>query len=142
MDLCYYITLGADIGGRDAAKVVEPYLNELVELLDRFCNKRYSSQLDEFAPFLRVDGDVCSWNFEGCEKLRLSKKHRYITVDIGMPRSKWEGIGEKEIKEYLINNLKEALELIVNRLKKERYPVNDNVLWVDFGKVKEEFLLK
>jgi hypothetical protein len=105
------------------------------------CNKHYCIEVDEFAPILRVDGDLWNFEFEGCEKLRLSKKNRYITIDVGMPRSKWEGIDGKEIRQYLISNLRNALELMINRFKKEKYTVKDMELWVDFSKVEEKFLL-
>ncbi|MFD1030793.1 hypothetical protein ACFQ1X_05050 [Metaplanococcus flavidus] len=75
--------------------------------------------MDEFDLALRVDGDLWYFNFEGCEKLRLSKKYRYITIDIGMPRSKWEGVTPIEIRKFLIDHAREALELMINRLKKE-----------------------
>ncbi|MET3317555.1 UNVERIFIED_ORG: hypothetical protein ABIC97_000640 [Peribacillus simplex] len=34
------------------------------------------------------NGDLGYWEFEVCEKLSLSKKYRYITIDVGMPRSR------------------------------------------------------
>ncbi|MFC6039536.1 hypothetical protein ACFPYN_08875 [Paenisporosarcina macmurdoensis] len=136
----HYITFGADIGDVNAGKVVGPHLFELRKLIYRFCDKIYCEEIDEIAPILRVDGDLAYWEFEGCEKLRLSKKYRYITIDVGMPRSKWEGLNGIEIKNYLIDNLKEALELMVKRLKKEKYKVNENELWTDFAKVEGEFL--
>ena len=58
-----------------------------------------------------------------------------------MPRSRWEGINAKDIRIYLIDNLKEALELMIKRLKKEKYKVNENGLWTDFAKVERDFLL-
>jgi len=137
----HYITFGADIGDANAGKVVSPHLLELRNLIYRFCDKIYCEEIDEIAPILRVDGDLAYWGFEGCEKLRLSKKHRYITIDIGMPRSRWEGNNAKDIRSYLIDNLKEALELMVNRIKKEKFKVHDNDLWTDFAKVEGEFLL-
>ncbi|MFZ0577994.1 MAG: hypothetical protein WAM41_10870 [Psychrobacillus psychrotolerans] len=93
------------------------------------------------APILRVDGELWYWEFEGCEKLRLSKKYRYITIDVGMLRSRWEGNNAKDIRNYLIDNLKKALELMVKRLDKEKYKVKENELWNDFAKVEGEFLL-
>lgn len=137
----HYITFGADIGDASAGKAVSPHLFELRKLIYRFCDKIYCEEIDEIAPILRVDGDLAYWEFEGCEKLRLSKKHRYITIDIGMPRSRWEGNNAKDIRNYLFDNLKEALELMVKRLKKEKFKVDDNELWTDFAKVEGEFLL-
>lgn len=59
-----------------------------------------------------------------------------------MPRSRWEGVDSIDIKKYLINQLKDAVDLMLIRLKKEKYIVNDQELWADFRKVEEEFLLK
>ncbi|ALC85157.1 hypothetical protein AM499_04505 [Bacillus sp. FJAT-22090] len=135
-----YITFGAQIGDPKADKAVGPHLIELRKLLYKFCNKIYCKEIDEIAPILRVDGDLAYWEFEGCEKLRLSKKYRYITIDVGMPRSRWEGISAKDIRNYLIDNLKKALELMVKRLEKEKYNVKEDELWNDFAKVEGEFL--
>jgi hypothetical protein len=136
-----YIIFGADIGGAKAAKEVSPHLQQLKQLLYKYCDNIYCKEVDEFAPILRVDGDIAYWNTEGCEKLRLSKRYGYVTIDVYMPRARWEGTDVIDIRKYLINNLKDALKLMVNRLKKEKYIVNDNKLWADFIKVEEEFLL-
>ncbi len=68
-----------------------------------------------------------------------TKKYRYITIDVGMPRSRWEGINAIDIRKYLLNHLKDALELMVKRLKKEKYDVNDTKLWTDLKKVEGDF---
>ncbi|MBA9025750.1 hypothetical protein [Peribacillus huizhouensis] len=137
-----YITFGADIGGPNAGKVISPHLQELRNLLYKYCDNIYCVEMDSIDPVLRVDGEISYWEFEGCEKLRLSKKNRYITIDVGMPRSRWEGVDPVDIRKYLINQLRIALELMLKRLKKEKYTVNDTELWADFSKVEEEFLLK
>ncbi|MFL0366198.1 hypothetical protein ACH0BF_24715 [Pseudobacillus sp. 179-B 2D1 NHS] len=135
-----YITFSSQMGDENAARAVQPHLIELRTLLRKYCNNTYCKEVDEFAPVLRVDGDGWYWEFEGCEKLRLSKKYRYITIDIGMPRSKWENVEPKGIKSYLFIHLKNALDLMTRRLKKEKYIVNEGDLWSDFKKVEEEFL--
>ncbi|MFF5397244.1 hypothetical protein ACFY5J_12585 [Peribacillus butanolivorans] len=97
--------------------------------------------MDEIAPTIFVGGDLWYWKFEGFQRLRLSKKHRYIEIHIGMPRERWEIVNIIEIKKYLISHLKTALELMIKRLKKEKYEVNEIDLWSDFAKVEEEFLI-
>ncbi|WP_026695354.1 hypothetical protein [Peribacillus kribbensis] len=137
-----YITFGAQIGGAKADKVVSPHLQELKQLLYKHCDNIYCKEVKGFAPILRVDGDIDYWDTEGCERLRLSKRYGYVTIDVYMPRSRWEGIEVIDIRKYLICNLKDALQLMINRLKKEKYVVNDKELWADFSKVEEAFLLK
>lgn len=116
-----YITFGAQIGDMEADDAVSPHLIALRRLLRKYCNHKYAPELDEFAPIGRIDGEGWYWNFEGCEKLRLSKKYRYITVDIGMPRHRWQGVSPIEIRRYLLENLKQALHLFVGKLRKEKY---------------------
>ncbi|MDA8235188.1 MAG: hypothetical protein M0Z31_10385 [Clostridia bacterium] len=135
-----FITFGSQMGDTKAAEVVQPHLIELRRILKTYANVPYSSEIDEFAPIARVDGDIWHWNFEGCRKLRLNRKERYITVDIGMPRNRWEGASAKEIRCYLAENLKQALELFVKRLKKEKISVNEERLFQDYAKVEDEYL--
>ena len=135
-----YITFGADVGGVEADEAVSPHLMKLRKLLELYCNYRYAPELDEFAPIARIDGDIGYWEFEGTEKLRLSKKYRYITIDIGMPKHRWQGVPPIEIRKYLLENLKQALKLMVQKLKKEKYEVDDVRLFKDFEKVEKEYL--
>jgi hypothetical protein len=102
----------------------------------------FGVEIDSIDPVLRVDGEISYWEFEGCEKLRLCKKNRYITIDVGMPRSRWEGINPVDIRKYLIYQLRNALELMLKRFKKEKYTVNDTELRAYFSKVEEEFFIK
>lgn len=135
-----YITFGAQLGDVESSDAVSPHLIELTRLLRKYCNYKYAPELDEFAPIGRIDGDIWYWNFEGTQKLRLSRKHRYITVDIGMPKSRWQGVSPIEIRKYLLENLKQALKLFVQRLRKEKYEVDDVRLFRDFENVEKEYL--
>ena len=135
-----YITFGAQMGDVRADATVASHLISLRKLLDKYCKGPYSPEVDEFAPIARVDGDLWYWEFEGCQKLRWSRKCRYITVDIGVPRSRWENVSPHEMRLYLINNLKHALTLMVSKLKKEKASVNDALLFEDVARVEEEYL--
>lgn len=135
-----YITFGAQLGDRKSNKAVGHFITQISLLLSKHCNTRYCDQVDELAPALFVDGDIYYWEFEGLQRLRLSKKYRYVEVHISMPRSRWEGVEAKDIKIYLIGQLKNALMKMVERLYKEEYSVKEKELWADFRKVEEEFL--
>ncbi|MES9684871.1 hypothetical protein ABWK22_18625 [Gottfriedia acidiceleris] len=135
-----YFTFGAEMGDPYAADAVSPILIQLRKLLIQHCNKVYCKEIDEIAPILRVDGKYSEFNFEGFERLRLSKKFRYITIDVGMPQARWESKIDFEIREYLIVNLKSALEAMIKRLKKEKYEVQETLLWEDISEVEKQFL--
>lgn len=115
-----YITFGAQLGDPKADKAVGRFITQISILLNKHCNKVYCNEVDEIAPAIFVDGDIWYWEFEGLQRLRLSKKHRYIEIHIGMPRSRWEGVDPVDIRKYLINQLRNALELMLKRLKKEK----------------------
>lgn len=135
-----YVTFGAQMGDTTSDVVVSPQIMELRRLLDKYCDYPYAEGIDEFAPILRVDGDIWYWEFEGLEKLRLMRQRRYITVDIGMPKSRWQNVSAISIREYLIKNMKLAFEAFVKKLQKEHIQVNDKKLFEDFSKVQEEYL--
>lgn len=135
-----YITIFGQMGDKNAYKAVGSHFVELTKLLDQYCDKPYCKDVDQFLVAFRVDGDIWYFEFEGFEKLRLSKKNRYISIDVFIPRDKWENIEEKIIKTYVITNLRKALELSINRLKKEKYTVDEEKLWNDFKHVETKFL--
>jgi hypothetical protein len=135
-----YITFGAQMGDSYVDVIVGSHLMALRKLLEKYCNVPYAEGIDEFAPILRVDGDLWHWEYEGLKNLRLMKKFRYITVDIGVPRKRWENVPPLMIRRYLMDNLKLALEAFVKKLKKEKIPVDDRRLFEDLSKVESEFL--
>ncbi len=134
------ITFGAQMGDVSADKAVGTHVEELTDLFERYCEQTYCNEIDELAPVLRVDGELWHFDFEGCEKLRLSKKHRYITIDIGVPRSKWENVDSAQFRVYLFTQLRIAFEMMITRLKKEKYKVQEAEFWADLSKVEERFL--
>jgi hypothetical protein len=134
------ITFGSQMGDMNVAEIIQPLLIELRKLLKTHCHNRYSQVIHEFAPIARIDGDIWAWNFEGCQKLRINRKEKYITVDIGVPRWAWENKTENEIKTYLLNGLKEAIDLMISRLKKERIEVDELKLYHDLTLVEKEYL--
>ena len=135
-----YITFASQMGDQNAANIVQPHLIELRKLLKKYCNEPYSPDIQEFAPIAIIDGDIWYWNFEGCQKLRFNKKERYLTLDIGMPKNRWDGVEEASIRRYLLDNLKEGLNQIVKRLKKDKIQVDDKKLFSDFEKGEKEYM--
>jgi hypothetical protein len=133
-----YVHFGAQIGSWEAGYSVSLHLTVLAKLLRQYCDYEYVPNLDDMYVAFRVDGDIEHWDKEGCERLRLARKQRYITIDIMMPRSRWEG--RMEIRRFITENFKNALQLMVNRLKKEKMEVDDTRLFEDYAKVEREYL--
>lgn len=136
----YYLTMGAELGDPTSAAVLTSHLNELSRLLDLYCNKIYCAQLEEIALTLRVGGAIWSIDFEGCKNMRLNKKKKYIALEIGMPPEKWMNKPGIDLREFIMLHFSESLELVVRRIRKEGWEINDIELLSDFNRVKTIYL--
>jgi hypothetical protein len=134
------LQLPCQFGGIDASAAVKPHTLKLRKLLSNYCLKDYCKEIDEITPIFRIDGKLDKFNFRGCEKLRLQKKQRYITVDVGFPQSEWENKSEEQIKKFIYNSYLEAITLILIRLKKEKIEIKSAELLADLETVKKDFL--
>ena len=134
------ITLGVQSGGADAGEQTEPHFYPLRKLLQTQCRGPYSQEVDEFSLILRIDGDIDHWEQEGCDRMRRSKKERYITIDIYVPRHRWQGVSGDEIRRYLAACVEDAFERMIAKLKKDKVAVDGDALLRDFAVVKAAYL--
>lgn len=135
-----YFIFSIKFGDVHSANAVDPHIIALSTLLNIICDKCYSPQLDEFAPEGRIDGKRLDWGFEGCENLLLDVKQRFVSIRIGMPKSKWLNKSAEEIRQYLFTQFENALHLMVEKIKLEELIVDDEQLFKDFSIVKQKFL--
>lgn len=130
------ITLGADVGGTDADEIMSPWFMPLRKLLAKHCTGPYSTAIDEFAFVLRIDGNICSWKFEGCDNLRVNRRRRNVTIDIGIPKMRWESNDGMRIGRYLIKCIFDAFIKIIGKIKMLKIDIQDAKLLNDFENVR------
>lgn len=134
------VTVGAQMGDKRASNVVTPHFMALKRMLNRFCAKEYSREVREFAFVLRVDGEIWHWNLEGCDRMRRSKKDRYITIDVYVPRRRWDGVEDTEIRKYLAECFSEGLQRMISKLEQDKVAVDGDALLEDFAAAKTHYL--
>lgn len=134
------VTLGVQSGDIPSAEATKPHYLPLRRLLAEHCQGPYSPDVDEFSLILRIDGDIYHWEQEGCDRMRRSKKERYITIDIYVPRSRWEGVSGIEIRKYLAACVEDAFRKMIDKLQRDKTPIDAGALLRDFGTVKERYL--
>jgi hypothetical protein len=121
-------SFGAQCGDAIAGSAIEPQRLALRLLFNQQVRKPYSEEVEELSFVLRVDGEISSWQFEGCERLRISRKGRYITVDIGVPEGRWNVIQEADLRVYLATCVREGVELMIAKLHRERITLDERRL--------------
>lgn len=136
------VTLAAQLGGPDPKRRTWHPHYDLSSALGRFCKGPYSTEVDEFAIVLRIDGEFQEFGFDGLKYLRRSRKGRYITIDIGIPRNRWEHRTDREIRQHFAKVVREALVACIQRLLKDRTFVNGDALLSDYDKAADEYLRK
>jgi hypothetical protein len=134
------ISLKVPLGDLALSDAMRPHFFRLRKLLRSHCAGPYSRKIDEFALVLRISGDILGYRGEGCQNLRLGQKLRYITMDLVMPRSSWERGSPAEIKEFLANCTREAIEQMASKLKKEKIEIYSNRLQSDVYETLSHFI--
>ena len=132
------ITLGVQTS-REDDRTQKPVL-QIRRLLAEYCQGPYSPEVEKFALVLRVGGEMQEFDFEGCERIRRNRKHKYITLDLGFPSNRWKGATDLAIREYLAEALETGLLCCIGRLETDKTPVDSARLMGDFAKVKQLFL--
>lgn len=134
------ITVGAQMGDKRASNAVTPHFMALKQSFNQFCAGPYSSEVAEFALVLRVDGDIWHWNRSGCDRMRRSIKDRYITIDIYVPKERWDGVSDIEVRRYLVATAEEALQKMLDKLRRDKAPVEEDRLMTDLAEAKKHYL--
>jgi hypothetical protein len=132
------VTLGAQTSREDDRTM--RHVLRLRRLLAKHCQGPYSSEIKEFALVLRIGGEMQEFDFEGCERIRRSRREKYITVDIGFPSYRWKGISDEAILGYLAEAVETGLLCCLRRLEKDKTPVDGQKLINDFQQARSQLL--
>ena len=134
------ILVGVQSGDVPSSRATDPHISPLRKLLKAHCLGPYSPDVDEFSLVIRVDGDIWHWEQEGCDRMRRRKKDRYITIDIYVPRSRWEGVPGIEIRKYLAACVEDAFQRMIGKLRRDKVVVDGDALLRDFAVAKAQYL--
>ena len=134
------VIVGVQAGDVPSDRATDPHIRPMRQLLQAHCRGPYSPDVDEFSLVIRIDGDIDHWEQEGCDRMRRSKKERYITIDIYVPRARWEGVSGIEIRQYLAACVEDAFRKMISKLQRDKVSVDGDALLRDFATVKEQYL--
>lgn len=133
------ITLGADVGGKDAHIATHEHVLALRNFLRQECMGPYSDTIQEFALVLRIDGSVQSWGKVGIDNIAFKKRKSYITADIFMPQEVWITQDVVSLRDFLGTEVKKAMLMIGEYAKKQKVSISLDVLSCDLDRAIEKF---
>ena len=122
------ISIGAQCGG-PIDNGVSTIKIDLCRLFRKYCTSTYCPAVDHYALALRVGGKFLDYTPELIHKVRRSRKERYIGCDIDIPVAIWEPQTTDQLKNYLANKVREAIEILVKRLEKDKETVDSEKLF-------------
>lgn len=134
------VIVGVQAGDVPSDRATDPHIRPLRKLLQAHCRGPYSPDVDEFSLVIRIDGDINHWEKEGCDRMRRSKKERYITIDIYVPRERWVGVEGIEIRNYLAACVEDAFRKMIGKLQRDKVLIDGSALLNDFAIVREQYL--
>ena len=134
------VKVGVQSGDVPSSDATSPHTRPLRKVLQAHCVGPYSPDVDQFSLVIRVDGDIWHWEQEGCDRMRRRKKDRYITIDIYVPRSRWEGVPGIEIRKYLAACVEDAFQRMIDKLRRDKVVVDGDALLRDFAIAKAQYL--
>lgn len=134
------VTLGVQSGDLASSEAMRPSFMPLRRFLDERCRGAYCDWVDEFAIVLRISGSLWSFEGEGVQKIRLSRKGRYVTADYVVPESRWKGAGLRDLKAYTFSAVTNTLVEMCDKLKDAGAVVKSDELFMDLAKIKKLYL--
>ena len=134
------ITLGADVGGKDAYSATHGHILALRKLLRQECRGPYSEIIKEFALVLRIDGSVQAWGKTGVEDVAMQKKNTFATADIFVPREVWSTNDAPNLRRFLASGVKAAVAKIATCAENRGVDVSREALERDVDTAVVKFL--
>ncbi|MCG3190495.1 MAG: hypothetical protein LKCHEGNO_03228 [Burkholderiaceae bacterium] len=112
-----FVTLGADVGGRDADDATNAHVLAFRRLLADACRGSYSETIKEVALVLRIDGSVQAWGKRGVEGVALLRKGAFATADIYVTRELWASDDLPAFRKFLGSEVQAAIAAIAERAR-------------------------
>jgi len=134
------VSLGADVGGRDAHGATHEHILSLRRLLRQKCKASYSSIIKEFALILRVDGAMQAWGKRGVENVAFQRKRGIVTADIFVSIDEWSSSDASRIRMSLALGVRDAIEKVAEFVQRKKIDLAVDNLRLDVGAAIDEFL--
>ena len=114
------IGLALASGDTKSSKIYSPLMQTFNKISFKEYEDDYSKSVKDFVIILHVSGEVTNFDFEGCETPKYNKRTKRLSIDVGIPQSKWTGIHEELIKDNLKILIQNAINLSTKFLEDKK----------------------
>ncbi len=122
------IVTSLDSGSSNAGNAFSSLYRELNERFAEVAPDAYSGEIDCLCPVLRVSGEVTDFGFRGFRALKLIRKLRVATFDVGIPMGEWEAKTPPELRQVVFHSIDGAVREAVAQLEKQGFPPETKVV--------------
>lgn len=132
------ISIGVQCGGPNDGGLGEMKV-DLWKLLLQHCKNSHCPSVNHYALALRIGGEFQDFGKEGIAAVKRSKKESYIGADIVIPKSVLRIKDRNQMRDYLAAQVRSAMQICVNRLRKDKDPVDEVSLFSEVDAAIGEF---
>ena len=115
------VTLGADVGGRDAHDATNKFVVALRKRLEVACIAPYSEVLSKIHLLVQIDGSIQSWGKSGVDRVFIRPALGYATADMYVPSVEWQT--PTRFRAFLARNVLEAVAKVGERAVQRKQPL-------------------
>jgi hypothetical protein len=132
------VTLGADVGGRDAHDATNEPVLALRRRLQAACSTPYSEVLGKIHLLLQIDGSIQSWGKTGVDRVFIRPALGYASADIFVPSVEWHS--PARFRAFLARSIREAVDKVGERAVQRKQPLALERLAQDVESALQSFL--
>ncbi len=122
------IDFAAQMGDKESDAALLPHLKALKRAFLECGSALPCKQVEGMDYLLRVSGSIVKFEFEGCERIDLNRRKKYISIDVGVPVARWKDRSDLEIAEYLAVSMRDGLEQMLEKLRASKLSCEENAV--------------
>lgn len=125
--------VGSEVGGREAGDALD-FAQTALNNVFFFDPKSgsYFKTLGFFILALRVSGRTKDFGSEGPENLIKVRGKDCYAIDLVVPEVRWKSVPFDQLREYVVDGVRQCFELCVEKAKKSGEMLNEDKLRSDF----------
>ncbi|MHB9839202.1 hypothetical protein Q8F57_030730 [Paraburkholderia terrae] len=109
------IEISGQYGDPQCAPLFFPLQRELNDLFKKYCVDDYFVSLEKISIIFRISGEITDFEGDGPERFKFIRKGSEFTIDFVVPKFKWMGKSEIELRLLINDGLIKCFNIFIDR---------------------------